>query len=139
MNVEQNGLVRCEEGVWDSALERLASTGPEWGGRLVNHGPMATEALVRLGKSDAVARWLDRYLPLLREAPRPRFRIDPDDWRDGLGDLSRVADWIDYFRAELAEAPWREVVQTWWPRLLPGVSAAKIYEPEPEVVYVWTR
>jgi len=22
---------------------------------------------------------------------------------------------------------------------LPGVSAAKIYEPEPEVVYVWTR
>lgn len=65
-----------------------------------------------------------RRLPRLQEPPRPRFRIDPDDWRDGLGDISRVADWIDYFRDALAEAPWREVVATWWPRLLPGVSAA---------------
>jgi hypothetical protein len=36
------------------ALDRLRDTGPEFDGSLANHGPMAAEALVRIGAADAV-------------------------------------------------------------------------------------
>jgi hypothetical protein len=32
----------------DGTYERLSDTGPEYGGGLSNHGPMAAEALLRL-------------------------------------------------------------------------------------------
>ena len=35
-----------------------------------------------------------------------------------------MADWDRYFRAQLAEEPWRDVLARWWPRLLPGLAAA---------------
>ncbi|MEO7942204.1 MAG: hypothetical protein ABIR34_02255 [Marmoricola sp.] len=31
----------------DEAYERFRGTGPEWGGNLSNHGPMAVEVLAR--------------------------------------------------------------------------------------------
>ena len=110
--------------VLDEGLGRLAATGPEYRGGLSNHGPMAAEALVRLGRADAVEPWLDGYLKRLDEPPRPADRITDETWRDALGDYRRVADWEVYFRAQLAEAPWRDVLARWWPRLLPGVAAA---------------
>jgi hypothetical protein len=112
-----------DEGVLDEGLSRLAGTGPEFGGGLSNHGPMAAEALVRLGRAAAVGPWLDGYLKRLDDAPRPSDRITGENWREALGDLARVADWEAYFRAELAEAGWREVLATWWTRLAPGLEA----------------
>ena len=41
------------EDALDEALERLARKGPEYGGGLSNHGPMAAEALVALGRARA--------------------------------------------------------------------------------------
>jgi hypothetical protein len=40
----------------DEGLSRLAVTGPEFADGLSNHGPMAAEALVRLGRASAAAR-----------------------------------------------------------------------------------
>src|SRR6202041_3907505 len=48
--------------VLDEGLTRLAATGPEFRGGLSNHGPMAAEAMVRLGRADAVEGWLGGYL-----------------------------------------------------------------------------
>jgi hypothetical protein len=110
--------------VLDEGLSRLAATGPEFRGGLSNHGPMAAEALVRLGRADAVEHWLDGYLKRLEAAPRPSDRVTDATWRDALGQLNRVADWEAYLRAQLAEEPWRDVFARWWPRLLPGVAAA---------------
>ncbi|HEY7274667.1 MAG TPA: hypothetical protein VH594_01810 [Trebonia sp.] len=110
--------------VLDEGLSRLAATGPEYRGGLSNHGPMAAEALVRLGRADAVEPWLDGYLKRLDGPPRPADRITDATWRDALGQLNRVADWEVYLHAELAEEPWRDVLARWWPRLLPGVAAA---------------
>jgi hypothetical protein len=110
--------------VLDEGLSRLAMTGPEYRGGLSNHGPMAAEALVRLGRADAVERWLDGYLRRLDDAPRPSDRVTDATWRDALGQKKRVADWEAYVRAQLAEDPWRDVLARWWPRLLPGVAAA---------------
>ena len=57
--------------VLDEGLARLASTGPEFRGGLSNHGPMATEAMVRLGRADAIEHWLDGYLRKLDDPARP--------------------------------------------------------------------
>jgi hypothetical protein len=110
-------------GTLDEAYQRLHATGPEFDGWLSNHGPMAAEAMVRHGHAGSVQHWLDGYMRRLEEFPRGTAPIG-EDWREALGDPRRVADWTAYFRRELTGQPWRRVLGTWWPRLLPGVAAA---------------
>ncbi|MBX7550512.1 questin oxidase family protein [Streptomyces sp. NPDC004232] len=107
----------------DEAYERLHHSGPEFEGWLSNHGPMAVEALVRNGHGDRVHRWLDRYMDRLDELPRGTSPVTADDWRTALGDPRRLGDWLVYFEREVRERPWRAVLETWWPRLLPGIAA----------------
>ena len=47
--------------VLDETYDRLADRGPEFDGFLTNHGPMAADALIRLGHADAVEAWVGRY------------------------------------------------------------------------------
>lgn len=110
-------------GTLDEAYQRLHVTGPEFGGWLSNHGPMATEAMVRRGHAGHVHRWLDGYMRRLEDFPRGTGSIGVN-WTEALGDPRRIADWTAYFRREVTEQPWREALGTWWPRLLPGVAAA---------------
>ena len=119
--------------VLDEAYERLHRCGPEFGGDeegnhgLTNHGPMAAEVMVRRGLDIDVERWLDRYLPRLRELPTPSERITDDAWGNALGVGRRIGDWTDYFVRQVAEQPWRQVLVTWWPRLLPGIAAGSTH------------
>ena len=108
----------------DETLERFASCGAEFRGGLSNHGPMAADALIALGRGEAVAAWVERYITLLDEAARPSVRIAPAEWRAALGDYSRLADWEQLFERELAERPWQTVLAEWTPRLAPGFLAA---------------
>ena len=110
-------------GTLDEAYQRLHATGPEFDGWLSNHGPMAAEAMVRHGHAGQVHRWLDGYMTRLEEFPRGSGPIGAD-WRDALGDPRRIADWTAYFRREVTEQPWHQVLEIWWLRLLPGVAAA---------------
>ena len=119
----RNETAAADDGALDLALERLASTGPEYAGGLANHAPMAAEALVRLGRSDAVARWVDGYARRLEPPPASRDAIGRDAWPDALGRRERVGDWAAFFRRELAEAAWRDVLRLWVPRLAPGFVA----------------
>lgn len=114
----------------NDALERLDDLGYERGaqGDLANHGPMGAEALAVLGHGDDVAAWVEGYRRAMphHDPPAPRFALDPGDessWRAALGAFDRAGDWEQLFRRELAEAPWREVLVRWWPRLLPGLLA----------------
>lgn len=109
------------------ALDRLQTIGYEHGTMLVNHAPMAAEALATLGFGDDVATWVEDNLAHRRykDLPTPRWPLDPGDeadWRPALGDFDRVTDWWRLFDRELADRPWREVLHTWWPRLAPGMS-----------------
>jgi hypothetical protein len=106
------------DGVLDEALDRLGDYGPEFGGGLSNHAPMVVEALVRLGRGDAVAGWVDAYVDRLERPLSPSARPPT------LGDFGTVGDWERAFAAELAEAPWEEVVRRWVPQLAPGLMAA---------------
>jgi hypothetical protein len=85
---------------------------------------MAVDALVRLDHEDDLGRWTDGYVQKLEDRPGPRWVIKEADWRDPLGDASRLGDWLEFFEAELTRAPWRDVLVTWWPRLLPGGIAS---------------
>ena len=61
----------------EDALKLLAPTGPEYAGRLANHGPMAAEALVELARPDAVVPWVEQYRKRLRDHPGGTRPIDP--------------------------------------------------------------
>jgi len=111
----------------EDALALLAPTGPEYAGRLANHGPMAAEALVVLDRPDAVVPWVEAYRKRLHPHPPGTRPIDPKTWREALGDDGRVGDWIVFFDRQVAERPWREVLVEWVPRLSPGVIAAAFH------------
>ncbi|MBA3249124.1 MAG: DUF4243 domain-containing protein [Geodermatophilaceae bacterium] len=112
------------DGLLDEAYERFHHTGPEFEGWLSNHGPMAADALIRLCRADAVDGWVDEYAQRLEEAPRARWPISEDDWREPLGDPSRLGDWCALFAGEVRRAPWEDLLARWWPRLLPGAIAS---------------
>jgi hypothetical protein len=113
----------------DGALDRLQTTGFYQGNTFANHGPMAAEALARLGYCDEVDGWVDdnihhrEYGPL----PKPWQPIKAEsraDWQSALGDRQRGGDWVELFRRHLAETAWRAVLESWWPRLLPGCAGS---------------
>ncbi|MEO3876366.1 hypothetical protein ABGB18_47025 [Nonomuraea sp. B12E4] len=114
----------------DEAYLRLHRTGPEFGGDqdgnhgLANHGPMAAEVLVRRGHGEQVTSWLDGYVTRLIELPSSRQPIDERNPGEALGGgRARVGDWAEYFTRQVAEQPWQDVLATWWPVLLPGITA----------------
>jgi len=110
--------------VLDETYDRLRTTGPEFRGWLSNHGPMAADALIRLGCGEEVEVWVNGYTPRLDEAPAPRWDIEEAEWREVIGDPSRLGDWCALFNRQLGEQPWREVLGRWWPRLLDGAAAS---------------
>jgi len=71
---------------FDEALELLRGTGSEVaGGVAPNHGPMAAEALVVLGRDDIVVAWADRYRRKLNAMRPSRSPITTKDWDKRLG------------------------------------------------------
>lgn len=111
----------------DEAYAIFARTGPEFGGGLSNHGPMAAEALAAMHRPDAVMQWANRYAKRLEPHPDAASRISRADWREALGKENRVGDWIAFFDASLKEAPWRVVLGQWVARLAPGIAAAAFH------------
>jgi hypothetical protein len=110
-------------GVIDEALEQMADCGPEFRGGLSNHGPMAADALIHLGRPEAVPGWVDDYRKRLDERVTGAQPLDASRWREALGDYARAPEWEAMFEREVAEAPWEDVVRTWTPRLAPGFLA----------------
>jgi hypothetical protein len=107
----------------EQALTMLAGCGPEFDAGLSNHGPMAAEALHALGRDEAVEGWVDRYRKRLGERPARVAPIPAEEWRMALGDVVRVSDWEDFFRREFDQMAWPEILETWVPRLAPGMMA----------------
>jgi hypothetical protein len=109
--------------VIDQALEMLGGCGPEFASGLSNHGPMAAEALIALGRNDAVEDWVARYRKRLLDRPANVEPIPRDGWAAALGGLNRVTDWEDFFAIEMDQAPWADVLEKWAPRLAPGMMS----------------
>ncbi len=118
----------------DEALRLLQSREPESRHGLSNHAPMVAEALCALGHSEKAVAWVAAYRGPDVRLPPPSRPIDRERWRSALGvrqgassweeALPRYGDWRDFFAAELEEASWNEVLDTWSARLAPGLCAA---------------
>jgi hypothetical protein len=111
----------------DEAYAIFARTGPEFGGGLSNHGPMASEALAAMCRPDSISTWAHRYAKRLEPHPTASARISEADWREELGHEKRVGDWIAFFDDALKDASWREVLDRWVTRLAPGIAAAAFH------------
>jgi hypothetical protein len=118
--------VHVETDPLDQALTVFAGTAPEYGSHaLSNHGPMATEALVRLGRADVVPAWTANYARRLQSAPAPAPRpLSDDAWPQALGDQATFPAWLTLFETELADRPVKAVIGEWVPRLVPGAVGA---------------
>lgn len=114
----------CDTELLDQTYTRLRATGPEFQGWLSNHGPMAADAMIRLGRGAEVERWVDGYVRRLEDPPASRWWITQDEWPQALGDPSRLGDWIALFDRELSEQSWQAVLVRWWPRLIDGAVAS---------------
>src|SRR5690349_16675388 len=108
----------------DEALAFLAPYGPDLKNGLTSHAPMAAEALVALGRPDAVIPWLEGYRDGLLPRRTSRDRIAPDGWRAALGHEELFPEWMVFFERALDDAPWRTVVATWTARLAPAFCAS---------------
>jgi len=107
----------------DWALQELQGTAPELRNGAPNHAPMVIEALAVLERDDAVARWIEHARPRLAEGPKTRTVLAVG-WQPALGDMTRLGEWQNLFRSELQTSSWREVLERWLPRLIPGSMAA---------------
>lgn len=116
-----------DTGILNEAYERFHTTGPEFSGALSNHGPMAVEAMVRHGHDRQVHAWIDWYQDRLEELPRGITPVTRADWREALGDATRLGDWTTFMLREAAERPWRELLVEWWPRLLPAITTGSTH------------
>ena len=85
---------------------------------------MAAEALFTLDRGESVLPWVEKYKSGLIDAPEATNPISRSDWREFLGDRSRLGDWITFFDRELAEKSWQNTLQEWVPPLAPAVMAA---------------
>jgi Questin oxidase-like len=118
----------------DEALRLLHGREPESRHGLSTHAPMVAEALCALGHSEKAVGWVAGYRGPDLRLPVPTQPIDRDHWRSALGvrsgaasweqSLPRYGDWRSFFAAELEDAPWSEVLDTWSARLAPGLCAA---------------
>jgi hypothetical protein len=107
----------------DEALERFQARGFEFGGGLSNHGPMAAEALLRLGHPALLSGFVEVYEPRLGSQEPGRW-IPKADRAAALGRSERLGDWRATFEREIAEGDWREVVQRGTALLADGFFAA---------------
>ena len=110
--------------VMDEALDLLGDAGPEYGPGFSNHAPMAAEALLALGRGDAVIDWVSAYRKRLPASPEPGLPVFGGYWFEALGAIGRYADWVACFEEELRDGDWCSVLNMWVPRLLPGMVGA---------------
>ena len=111
----------------DQALDILKYAGPEYGNGFSNHGPMAAEALLALGREDAIISWVQKYRKRLPAYPESHDIIDRERYLEAMGDIRRFADWTLFFEKELGTQPWGSVLNTWVPRLMQGMIGAAFH------------
>jgi hypothetical protein len=110
--------------ILDDAYERMAGTDFELPNGFVNHGPMACEALVTLGREEQIegwARWSVDAVGTAPEAVEPNTR-SPFDWKAELGAYERLPEWLGFYQNLVEDSPWTSVVEVWVPRLMPGLA-----------------
>jgi hypothetical protein len=112
-----------ESDALDRALVLLVPYGPSFGGGLSNHAPMVAEAIVHVGRADALDALMRTQTAWLEPAPPPGRPIAPADQAIARGIEARYADWYATTSAALANAPLNDVLRRLLPALGDGIYA----------------
>ena len=115
-------LARDDVSNFDEALERFHLGELEYAGGLANHGPMGAEALERLGHQALIPAFLGLYAARLPRAEPGRAMSESEE-AAAFGQMSRAADWVATYEGRLEQGDWRSVVETFVPKLIPGLFA----------------
>ena len=107
---------------FEEALARFQQLALEYGGGLAHHGPMAADALARLGHPAKIPAFVDVYAPRLPPIERGE-PLDEAGAAIALGNPARAPEWIATFEARVAADDWRAVLRAALPGLLPGLFA----------------
>jgi hypothetical protein len=107
---------------FDEALKRFHRGELEYAGGLANHGPMAIEALERLGHQALIPAFLGLYAARIPEAATGQH-LSAAGELEALGDIARAEDWVATYEGRLEEGDWRGVVATCVPPLIAGLFA----------------
>jgi hypothetical protein len=99
----------------NDALDRVSELGFTMEHSFSEHGPMVAEAISTLGCNDAVAGWVEICKSKHRHSPLPPHKEpiragEEAELRCALGDYARATDWLDFFRRQLNENRWQDVV-----------------------------
>ena len=101
---------------------------PSCRGGLCNHLPMALIALDRMGATPArLEVHAKANLSGMEPAPVPGTAIHQGNWRERLGEEAAYADYLGFFRREIARTGARGALRAALPALAPGVSAAAFH------------
>ncbi|MDH3494121.1 MAG: questin oxidase family protein [Acidobacteriota bacterium] len=118
--MENAATIAVKPDPFDEALKLMAEIAP-----LSNHGPMAAEALVELGHEDRVIEFAKLYNRYYASSyPVKTKEVTDSNWKDAIGERTRLADWVAFFEKQTNKGDWKKVVSLWVPRLAPGYSAA---------------
>jgi len=107
----------------DEALARFHLCSEQYGEGFANHGPMAAEALCRLGHPALMTGLVDVYAPRL-PARGEGAPIPEGERAAARGDRARTDDWRATFEAEISLDGWRAVLRGALPKLIDGAFAA---------------
>lgn len=113
----------------DEALALLDGRAPEFAYGLSSHGPMAAEALVRLGRADQAVPWVKAYARRLEPVVATTAPLADGEWEGALGEPGRWGSWVGLFDRQLHAEPPAAVAARWVPRLAPGFMAGATHGP----------
>ena len=109
-------------------LAKARHSHPSYQGGLSNHCSMTLIALERMGASpQRVESFALAYLKQMEPAPNPGDAIDAENWRERLGDESAYADYLGFFRREVARLNGRATLRAYLPGLASGLGAAAFH------------
>jgi len=98
---------------------------PSYRGGLTNHCAMTAIALDRMGAAPKrIESFAHDYLKRMEPAPLPGEAINADNWRARLGEEGAYADYLGFFRREVARLNARAALRAYLPDLAPGIGAA---------------
>ncbi len=116
-----------DERTLDEALVRVHRTSSTWRGNLANHAPMAADALVELGRAEAIPAFMEDYGRNLEPVAAQPVAFLGEGWRGHLGERAAAGRLSAHFEAWLGRAGWEQVLREVLPVLMGGVLGGSLH------------
>ena len=108
----------------DKLLDAMTPYGCVLKNGFSNHAPMVVEALAAMAQGAHAPTWFEARKHTIQLRPVSKTEIDPDHWRDALGEPERFTDWVNFFVQQMSKRGWHATLARFAPHLAPGFLSA---------------